>query len=127
MPAAVCLRTTSTTASRTSLAQASRSYGWPRSCARRNGIRASGRDRLPTWVVRIRSVLRFMATLPGFRRASGSAPRPSHSEIPRLHLVVGHELGGGAGMDDGALAEHVHVVRQVEREPQVLLDEQDRD
>ena len=64
MPSSTCLRTISSTA----LAQP-RAVGrlvdrlaaapWPRSCS----SRSAGRGRLPTWVVRIRSVLFFIAAL----------------------------------------------------------------
>src|SRR5688572_704847 len=70
-PAAHCLRTTSVTASRTSLSKSALSYGCARSCAFSKGTRASGRARLPTWVVRMRSVLRFICCLQWIPASAG--------------------------------------------------------
>ena len=64
MPAATCFCTTSATAARTLAASAARSTGTPSSLAYIVRTRSSGRGRLPVWVVRKRSVLRFMGDLP---------------------------------------------------------------
>ncbi len=66
MPASACFCTTSATAARIRAASAARSTGTPSSLAYIMRIRSSGRGRLPVWVVRKRSVLRFMAGSPGF-------------------------------------------------------------
>src|SRR5947208_1065777 len=58
-PASACLRTTSATAARTCPPKAPRSYGRPCSFSRMVSNSSLGRARLPTWVVRIRSVLLF--------------------------------------------------------------------
>jgi hypothetical protein len=55
MPASACARTTSTTDSVRQ--EAASSYGLPSSIARQNSISLGGRIKLPTWVVRMRSVL----------------------------------------------------------------------
>src|SRR5215472_5809416 len=60
MPRSICLRTTSATAARRRAAWVFSSMGLPSSLARTTSSRSAGRGRLPTWVVRTRSMLRFM-------------------------------------------------------------------
>src|SRR5262249_53635742 len=60
MPRSICLRTTSATAARRRAAWVFASMGLPSSLARTTSSRSAGRGRLPTWGVRIRSMLRFM-------------------------------------------------------------------
>ena len=64
MPSSACRRTTSATAWRTRASKAAASYGWPLARAAIMSKRSGGRARLPTWVVRIRSVLSFMPSPP---------------------------------------------------------------
>src|SRR5256886_2413088 len=59
MPERACLSTHSATAVRTRSAKALGSGGFPASRARSMSLRSGGRGRLPVWVVRMRSVLRF--------------------------------------------------------------------
>src|SRR5258706_1816539 len=63
MPACTCLPTTSATALRMRAASADGSTGTPSSRANIVRMRSSGRGKLPVWVVRMRSVLRFIADL----------------------------------------------------------------
>src|SRR5690348_10200054 len=60
MPAALCLRTISPTASRICALSWARSTGTPSSLAYMSRINRSGRGRLPVCVLRNRSVLRFI-------------------------------------------------------------------
>src|SRR5215813_1961193 len=60
MPASTCFPTTSATAARTRTASATGSTGTPSSLANIMRMRSAGRGRLPVWVVRKRSVLRFI-------------------------------------------------------------------
>src|SRR5438046_5123660 len=112
-PVSICLRTTSATASRTSLAKVSWSYGCPRSFDRSRGMRDSGRARLPTCVVRIRSVLRFITLLQSaptilpirpLSRLQPHRPRAQPLAFPRVELVVAHRverrLGRGHARDE---------------------------
>src|SRR5947209_3386701 len=64
MPAATCFSTISRTASERHASKAACSNGRPVSRASRNSSRSGGRGRLPTWVVRIRSVLVFIQQSP---------------------------------------------------------------
>src|SRR5437762_7492566 len=57
MPTSACWRTTSMTDSVRQASNAVSSYGLPSSIDRQNSISFGGRIRLPTWVVRMRSVL----------------------------------------------------------------------
>src|SRR5437773_4975717 len=59
MPERACLSTHSATAVRTRSAKTLGSGGFPASRARSISLRSGGRGRLPVWVVRMRSVLRF--------------------------------------------------------------------
>src|SRR5262249_5671862 len=68
MPRSICLRTTSATAWRSRASWAFASTGLPFSLGRTTARRSAGRGRLPTWVVRIRSMLRFMVLPACYRR-----------------------------------------------------------
>src|SRR6266516_1772862 len=103
-PASTCLRTTSPTALRTPASKAWGSGAVPASIASRVAVRSQGRGRLPVWVVRMRSVLRFMAVSPSLRpdavlRSADAGPIPwrlaSCSRLLRLHHPLGVELGNG--------------------------------
>src|SRR5438093_1520019 len=59
-PASTCCRTISATARCTRASKTAGSGGVPASSASNVAARSGGRGRLPVWVVRIRSVLRFM-------------------------------------------------------------------
>src|SRR5215831_18218909 len=61
MPASTCFSTTAATAERMRDFSAAASTGTPSSFANIARTRSSGRGRLPVWVVRKRSVLRFIA------------------------------------------------------------------
>src|SRR6266852_4156376 len=61
MPESTCFFTTPATAARIFAASPARSTGTPSSLANIARTRSSGRGRLPVWVVRKRSVLRFIA------------------------------------------------------------------
>src|ERR1700732_1094843 len=61
MPASPCFPTTAATAERMRDLSAAASTGTPSSLANIARTRSSGRGRLPVWVVRKRSVLRFIA------------------------------------------------------------------
>src|SRR6202048_83078 len=61
MPASTCFSTTAATAERMRDLSAAASTGTPSSLANIARTRSSGRGRLPVWVVRKRSVLRFIA------------------------------------------------------------------
>ena len=61
MPSSTCLATTSTTARFSVASYATGSTASPLSLATIASINSAGRGRLPTWVVIIRSVLRFMS------------------------------------------------------------------
>src|SRR5262245_13651130 len=58
-----CFRATSSTARATRASSSTSSYGLPASLACSSGMRSSGRGRLPTCVVRMRLLLRFINTL----------------------------------------------------------------
>src|SRR5512132_629577 len=60
MPASFCSRITSSTARWTVVSNLAASTGSPRSCAKIRSTTSCGRGRLPTWVVRMRSVLSFI-------------------------------------------------------------------
>src|SRR5262249_20644830 len=62
-PRSACFRVTSSTARATRASSATWSYDCPASRACKSGIRSSGRGRLPTCVVRMRLLLRFINTL----------------------------------------------------------------
>src|SRR4029077_10373243 len=62
MPSSICLRTISPTAAESRAACAFSSMGLPSSLACTSASSSTGRGRLPTWVVRMRSVLRCMAS-----------------------------------------------------------------
>src|SRR6516162_6408415 len=49
---------------------------------------------------------------------------PSDSQIPRFDFVVGPQLFRTRGIDHLALAHHVHVIDQLQRERGVLFDQQ---
>src|ERR1700682_4441252 len=61
MPASRCSRITSLTPRRMTASKWVRSYASPRSCANRRSATSCGRGKLPTCVVRIRSVLVFIS------------------------------------------------------------------
>src|SRR5438132_4093724 len=61
MPASICFSTIAATAERMRAFSAARSTGTPSSLANIARTRSCGRGRLPVWVVRKRSVLRFIA------------------------------------------------------------------
>src|ERR1700730_5753183 len=61
IPASICFSTTAATAERMRDLSAAASTGTPSSLANIARTRSSGRRRLPVWVVRKRSVLRFIA------------------------------------------------------------------
>src|ERR1700730_11764339 len=61
IPASICFSTTAATAERIRDLSAAASTGTPSSLANIACTRSSGRGRLPVWVVRNRSVLRFIA------------------------------------------------------------------
>src|SRR5262245_60765991 len=84
MPRSICLRTISATAWRSRAAWALASMGLPASLACTTSSRSVGRGRLPTWVVRIRSMLRFMVP-----------PAESCFWIARLHDVSHHHFSLG--------------------------------
>src|SRR5262245_61979473 len=102
MPASSCLCTTSATAPRTRLPKAAASTGTPSSLAYIMRIRSSGRGRLPVWVVRKRSVLRFMDS-PELKlvRRGGLRWRPVGL---RPLVELGHVLDGGLHAPDAVLA-----------------------
>src|SRR5690348_978913 len=54
-------------------------------------------------------------------------PNSSKAEIGLAHALVVQELGAGAGEDDTPVLEHVSAARDLERDGDVLLDEQDGD
>src|SRR5262249_14585965 len=83
MPSSICLRTTSLTAARSFAACAFSSTGFRCSFACTMSSRSGGRGRLPTWVVRIRSLLRFMAA--------------SHNLRTSLHHISHHHLAFARG------------------------------
>src|SRR5579864_8567923 len=60
-PHSICFLTTCRTPSLRSASSLSLSYGLPSARAEICACSPSGRGRLPAWVVRIRSLLRFMA------------------------------------------------------------------
>src|SRR5512142_2795482 len=65
MPASCCFRTTSSTPRAIASSNFAASYGSPRSWAKRKSTTSWLRGRLPTCVVRIRSVLVFIESPPG--------------------------------------------------------------
>ena len=73
MPTSVCLRTTSATDSSTRAASSASSMASPVERARSSALMLSGRTRLPTCVVRMRSVLVFMRVLLGGNAAQQRA------------------------------------------------------
>src|SRR4051794_37827336 len=89
MPSASCRRTTSDTESLIPRASAARSCSRPASLAYSKGAIPGGRGRLPTWVVRIRSSLRF--TVLSFRLPRLD-PRDARVLGPDRHVRF-HERG----------------------------------
>src|SRR5665213_219672 len=69
MPMAFCRATTFVTAVRTRPANTASSIGSPRSWRYDPSTTSAGRGRLPTWVVRMRSVLSFTPSLTALGRA----------------------------------------------------------
>src|SRR6516165_9083182 len=63
-PAVTCLATTSATAASDWASKATASTGRPSSLAKIRSSSDLGRGKLPTWVVRMRSVLNFIAVSP---------------------------------------------------------------
>src|SRR5215471_4303368 len=120
-PSSVCLRTMSPTARLTRAANASGSYGRPVALAWISSSRSAGRGRLPAWVVRIRSVLRFML----------SSARRAYVFVVGLEWDVGERLPApdltAQRPGDRLHAEHDPVIVVVEllaervREPGALV------
>src|SRR5437763_2393893 len=106
MPASVWRRTVSATALLTRAAKAAGSTVCPCILAIIVCRRSSGRGRLPTCVVRMRSVLRFMALLPDFRAIrflpfyrslTMSSRRKPGPILPRHKQLI-----GGSGLPHGS-------------------------
>ena len=57
---------------------------------------------------------------------SQAKPRTLHSQVPRLGLRIGRELGWRAAMHDAALAHDENHIGVPQREGELLLDQQDR-
>ena len=98
MPAAACCCTTSLTASRDWRANSAWSYAWPATLARMISRSGCGRARLPTCVVRIRSVLCFMQAVRFCARAAARNDSRLPNHRPRL------PAGGSGGSRRGVCA-----------------------
>src|SRR5262245_24322272 len=92
MPSSTCLRTTSPTASCKRRACAASSTGLPCCLASITASTSGGRGRLPTWVVRMRSLLRFIACFPRIGAAVDDRGHELHQSAlppwPRYPLVL---------------------------------------
>src|SRR5215472_13187206 len=109
IPAVACFRTASSTALLTRPAKPVASNGWPCSFAWIISNRSGGRGRLPTWVVNIRSVRRFISLLRRVRQpsAKGSSGQYRAQCGDRRH----EEIGGSR--------QHDELLRHFERRPPV--------
>src|SRR6266487_3096891 len=79
----------------------------PRSFARTMAIRSGGRGRLPTWVVRIRSVLRFIPMSRCFVLRLDAQP-----DQPVEGRRIVEQLARRRTMDDDAALHHDGIARQ---------------
>src|SRR5438067_434216 len=76
-------RITSVTASAARTASSASSMAWPPRRARSRARMLSGRGMLPTWVVRMRAVLVFIATPPALGGLPGEDIRLARAQRPR--------------------------------------------
>src|ERR1700730_4217345 len=90
MPAATCFSMISRTVRLRQASNAACSNGRPVSRASKNSSRSGGRGRLPTWVVRIRSVLVFIPAISvRNRRFNTNAQMHSDDSMPSLIVLPG--------------------------------------
>src|SRR5258708_5842528 len=102
-PASACRRTVSATALLTRAAKAPSSTASPRALSCIIARRSSGRGNDPTWVVRVRSTLRFIASLPaGFLQGSAMRPLCASASNMRPAAVKMRIPPAGGDADIGA-------------------------
>src|SRR4051812_41213817 len=111
MPSSTCFFTTVSTAPLTALANAAPSTLPPDSRAFIGAMTSGRRARLPTWVVIMRSVLRFMASLLRFLSAKRSLPHPhpSPDELARGAQHFGLSVHGKFPLPLGRVRERVNA------------------
>src|SRR6516165_4506955 len=110
MLTSACWRTTSTTDWVRQASNAASSYGLPSSINRQNSISLGGLIKLPTWVVRMRSVLCGMLSVPPAGHLVGALCRCDLLALEQRHHLLRKQLHRSLGV---GLADHskVHLKR----------------